>query len=589
MFFAKNHSLKKRLIIILILSSVIPLILIGYISYISIYSLLNNNIESGIQSNLKQINTSLESTFGTLEDSSLYLAIDNDRITQNLKAYTATDDLMLKYELKKEIGENVALVNTINSNLGLILFLSDKKNEVILGNNSIKKDFDFGNIPVLTNIGSLKYHILHVSAQNGSGDLVFSVSRNVRLDSDELLDIYMEMKFQPFEKLLESQQYDLKVSHILASDKGEIVYSQSEKDFQTGETLNINLLDSLEKTDEIKENYYIFSQKSRQGWYTIAAIEKDVYNYEIIRWKTRVILFAAVSIFISLLLALVIWNAVYKPLKNINGEIKLMAQSEFTSNVKETGISEFDDLLKQFQQMKIRIVELFREIEEKEHKKRVVEVEKLLHQINPHFLHNTLSTIQWMARMNGQKDIDQLVMLFTRVLHYNLGKEGAMVLLSEEIDTLKDYLELQRMRYDNTLDVKINIADDTLDEQIPRFILQPIVENALYHGLLGEDGEIEISAEKKGQRLVVTIRDNGVGMSEKEINGLLAGKRDENQKGGIGIGLNYVKEILDVYYDGKAYLDIESKIDFGTVFTLNLCVSKNDEKEAPYDKNPCCG
>lgn len=306
----------------------------------------------------------------------------------------------------------------------------------------------------------------------------------------------------------------------------------------------------------------------------VAAINKNDYNYVIKKWIGSSLILTIVTVMSSALLAYSIWRMIYRPLRRLNAEIGLIAQSKFDSNIKKTGISEFDNVLDHFQYMRDKILELFRQIEEKERKKRIVEIQNLLHQINPHFLHNTLNTIQWLARMNGQDEIDRLAALFAKVLHYNLGKEGGIVRLREEIDALKDYIELQRFRYDQEINFRIKIDDSLMDVKIPRFIMQPIVENAIHHGLKCEDGTIEIDAVKNENNLIITVKDNGSGISDEDIKKIMTDTPDEYRKGGMGIGLKYVKNILEVYYDDKAVLDVGRNGSAGTIFRIQIPVDQ---------------
>jgi two-component system sensor histidine kinase YesM len=290
-------------------------------------------------------------------------------------------------------------------------------------------------------------------------------------------------------------------------------------------------------------------------------------------------LFSLLSIAISLLLGLSIWKFVYRPLKTINKEIHLLAQSKFNSETRMTGIMEFDGLLQQFYMMRNRLSDAFKELEVKESKKRMLEVEKLLHQINPHFLHNTLNTVQWLARMNGQDEIDRLVALFTRVLHYNLGKEGGIVALADEIAVLQDYVDLQRIRYAYHFDVQIMVDTGLEDVEIPRFIMQPIVENAIYHGLKDESGHIHIRVYRQSSCLIIEVRDNGTGMTEQDISKLLEDRSDTHKKVGMGIGLSYVKNIIEVYYGGRAIMDIIGVEGEGTTFKLRLPLIRSTGEE----------
>jgi len=574
MIIKKPYSFRKRLLVILLISSLIPLFLIGYTSYVTIFSLLNNNIEDGIQNNLKQIRISVTYAFDNLESSSLQLSVDDMRIANKINEYLTSDKVIDKYVLQQEIVDSIAVLNTVRSDLGTIFFYHSGLKEIIFENQGVDSNFDLNALPAIAEGVNYKLFGPHKSAKFRSNQSVFSVLRKVYVLDDIDLYVYIETNFQQFEDLFNSQEYDLNVKHILLNDKGQILYSQIGNEFPVGENIDISGLNISEKTELNNKDYYLFTEKGKQGWYVIAAINKNDYNYVIRKWIGSSLIFAILTVMSSALLAYSIWRMVYRPLRRLNTEIGLMAQNKFDSNIKRTGINEFDNVLGQFQFMRDKILELFRQIEEKERKKRMVEIQILLHQINPHFLHNTLNTIQWLARMNGQDEIDRLAALFAKVLHYNLGKEGGIVRLSEEIDALRDYMELQRFRLDQQINFQVNIDESLMDIKIPRFIMQPIVENAIRHGLKCEDGTIEIEAFIDNDDLIIAVKDDGSGISEDDIEKLMTDIPDEFRKGGMGIGLKYVKNILDIYYDNRAMLEVSSNGNTGTVFKIHIPVNQ---------------
>lgn len=184
--------------------------------------------------------------------------------------------------------------------------------------------------------------------------------------------------------------------------------------------------------------------------------------------------------------------------------------------------------------MREQIWELFAEVERKEKRRVDLEVEKLLYQINPHFLMNTLDTVHWLALMNGQNEIDRLVSSLNKLLHYNLGKLGAASTINEEIEALKQYLTLQQIRYDFKFDVQMHVDEEVMSMPVPRFILQPLVENSLYHGL-SDDGYIRVDVNLTNA-ILISIQDNGSGMSEETIHNLLHNPDIENKKSAWGSG-----------------------------------------------------
>lgn len=232
--------------------------------------------------------------------------------------------------------------------------------------------------------------------------------------------------------------------------------------------------------------------------------------------------------------------------------------------------------------MKRQIENLISNMVEKEKSIQKIEFEKLLYQINPHFLLNTLNSIQWMAQMSHQREISEFVQRLKKLLSYNLGKEGRQTTLRMELEIVKEYIALQQMRYDFI--IEMNIEDGSyLDQPTVRMLFQPLVENAIRYGL-GDDEKISIQVFEDVARhlAVVTISDSGKGLNQEEIDEInqpfdydWGYWKNENR----GIGLRYVKAMLESFYDGQTSLFVNSKKGFGTRITILLPVRKPEEKK----------
>jgi two-component system sensor histidine kinase YesM len=332
--------------------------------------------------------------------------------------------------------------------------------------------------------------------------------------------------------------------------------------------------------DQLHEGHYLFGYESSQGWKLVTAVDKNAFNHEINVWMWRMGALFIISFAFAIFLAMMIWRKVYGSLRKVNREIVRMT-GDREAPVVLTRVEEFDQLLRNFQVMKTTVNELIGEIASNERMKGQLEMEKLLSQINPHFLHNTLNSVQWLARSNGQDDIDRLLTLLVQVLHYNMGKQSLIVTVREEIEALKNYIELQGFRYDGELDFHIDIDDATLNLPIPRFLLQPLVENAIYHGKNEEHGEIRISIKLTARgKIRLEVRDNGPGIDPDTVQRLIGGSGDRPILG-MGIGLKYVRSLLRRYYGDEDLLMIDSKPGEGTVLSAEI---PNDIKEERYDQ-----
>ncbi|GGD58976.1 sensor histidine kinase [Paenibacillus nasutitermitis] len=574
-----NISLRRRLFSVLMLIVFIPLVLLGGISYVAIQEIYSNKIESGITNTLVNVKSGLESTLENMEYASLQLSMEGS-VGQNFYDLLANPSNFQKYALQKEIQKNLNLVNFTNPYLGVILYYDDK-GKVMFNNLEVREGFmkENGISTLLSKVNGVTFYGPRKTAYRYGDYDVFSLVRPVEspgaLNESSTNYVYMETNVKQFEKLLSKQQYGMKVSHVLLDQAGQIVFTDLNKEFPKGKKLQqqqqlLKMGVSL-KTDD----YYLYKVTSEQGWSLIVTIHKGEFNKEFNNWLYKFFAVLLGGIAISITFATVIWKSVYGPLKKIGHDIGQVDPLQSNKPMSLTRIIEFDVLVKKMNQLRERIQFLFIEVENRERAKRQLEVEALLYQINPHFIHNTLNSIQFMARMNGQEDIDRMVSIFTRVLHYNLDKRGETVELKEELAALKDYIELQQIRYDYEFGVKFQMDEDIAAStiRIPKFILQPLVENALYHGIDTNQGVIEVKIAKDNNTMIIHITDNGRGMTAEEIERLLADENQKNRKTGLGIGLNYVRRMLEAHYENRYTFEITSTVGHGTLVTLRIPLS----------------
>ncbi|WP_274365939.1 sensor histidine kinase [Paenibacillus thermotolerans] len=561
-------TLKRRIFFIFIFSSLVPLVCITIISYYAINSILSNKIESGIRSNLKQVTLSLESSINSLNHISQQFAYEGT-IVRELEELMVTKEPFLRMKLQHQFKSKLNLITFTNPDVGLTMYYFEKDRKYQFENLPVKYSFSPQKLPLFAQYYGISYFGPHESFNRFDNRYVLSALRKVDYPGRDDVYVYIEMGIQLVQNMLDSDLSQNNISHVLLDNNGKIIYSEFPRLFKNGTTFP-----EFSKGDPsgYSKGYYWYRQSSSQGWSVVSVVAEADFNEEKNRWLVQIVLFTLVFIALTLMLAWLLWKMVYKPLNQFHTEIKMIAQTESKPYPKQTRIPEFDSLLDQFQQMKKQIWDLFNEVKEKEKQRVDLEVEKLLYQINPHFLMNTLDTAHWLAAMNGQHEIDRLIQSLNKLLYYNLGKLGKPSTIEEEIDAVKQYLTLQQIRYDFQFDVRIHVDEGVLKKEVPRFILQPIVENSLYHGL-SDDGSIVIDV-KLNRGIEIAVHDNGSGMTEDRIYKLLNSKETEQQKVGLGIGLNYVKRTLHSRYGNKAKLEINSRIGQGTSIFLTLPVEE---------------
>lgn len=562
--YLQNLPLKRRIVVLFIASSLIPFIGIGLISYYTIDSILFNKIQMGIQSNLKQVQLSLENTINNMSHVSQQLSFDGT-VGKKLDKYLLGGGPYETWSLSDEIKSEVGGITFTNPNIGLTMYYVAKDGTYLFENLNANEQFDPGKLPVLDVTNKITYHAPHTSQDGLNNHYVLSILRKAGIPERDDIYIYIESGFKVAQNILETDRISKSSHHLLLSSDGTIAFSELPDIFPVNSAFPG---ENSGADHDTYRDYYWFKGTSSQGWSIVSVIPGSEYNKERNRWLIQIVIFSLLVLVISIMLAWLLWKMVYRPLTKFHKEMKRAGQSDFRSASEKTYIPEFDYLLREFGDMKQQIGELFLEVEQKEKRRADLEIEKLRYQINPHFLMNTLDTAHWLAVMNGQNEIDQLVVSLNKLLYYNLGKLGEQATVKEELEALREYLTLQQIRYDFQFNVRVEAEDHVLDMFIPRFILQPLVENALYHGL-NDQGSIRVDVKYDGF-IELSVHDNGEGMTEETIRHLLHNDRVEKKKVGMGIGMNYVKRMIEFYYDGQASMQIESELGKGSSVILRL-------------------
>lgn len=573
----KSGTLRRTLVIYLLIACLFPPILFSAFTYSSLHSILTHKIRAGIDASLKQEATGLENVLSNLDFVSKQFALDG-QTAERVNAYLNAERLTEKADMMKEIEESLNIVNFTNPNLGLTVYYNPQAaNPILFTNLAVSPGFGVGGLPEFVRYNGATYYGPHRTQYKNSTNIVFSSMREVRTDIDTSVYIYLETNYNLFHQIMNSQWYGMKVSHYLINEDGGAIYADDgEAPFDAA-----SLRWDMAAGDEPYKGYYLFGYESAQGWKLVTAVDQGVFNREIHAWIWRMAALFLASFGFAIVLAMLIWRKVYGSLRKVNREIVRMT-GEREAPVSLTRVEEFDQLLNNFQVMKTTVNELIGEIGRNERLKSQLEMEKVLSQINPHFLHNTLNTVQWLARSNGQDDIDRLLTLLVQVLHYNMGKQSLIVTVREELGALRNYIELQSFRYEGELDFVLDVDDAALPVPIPRFLLQPLVENAIYHGKNKDHGVIRIAIGMTKQgALRLEVADNGPGMDEEQVLRLIGKTDGERPAMGMGIGLKYVRSLLGRYYGNEDLLVIDSRPGLGTVLSVQI---PNEIKEDRDDQ-----
>lgn len=325
--------------------------------------------------------------------------------------------------------------------------------------------------------------------------------------------------------------------------------------------------------------YYIVTHRMQQDWTIVGGVPAEEIIGDIQSISKKIWLYAIVLLLGASLVSWLFSRRITSPLKQLMKQMAQLEKSNFTVLTAVTSRDEVGQLSNKFNSMVKQIERLIQEVNAVESKKREAEMRAMRHQINPHFLYNTLSTIRWMVKFKQYDGAYNGIAALVQLMEASMEKKGPFIALGDELDLLEKYMTIQQFRYGNELEMVIKCEPDLHTLLIPRMLLQPIVENAIFHGIAPKEAGGRVSVRiapglcrgKPG--IHIAIADDGIGMVEERLAGLLE-PADRSQAGMSGIGLYHVHETIQLYYGPESGLYISSTPGKGTVVLLQLAMKE---------------
>jgi sensor histidine kinase YesM len=316
------------------------------------------------------------------------------------------------------------------------------------------------------------------------------------------------------------------------------------------------------------------------GWSFTVGLPVGDYLAVAFKSKLLALLLPLLLVLVATLVLLRVLRRTLYPLNDLIANLQNVRDGDYSHTIDNTtGFSDIDIIFSDFNSMTKELDRLINTVYANELLFHKVQLQILKLQINPHFLYNTLQTIEAMGEINDVPEVSEISHLLGKLLRYNL-KSKDMVPLSEELDSVQDYLKIQQIRFEESLVYTFQIAEETRDLEIPKFILQPIIENCIVHGQDAESGRIlivSIESNMQDGHLYLKVRDNGKGMSDTRLHELRAVLESGEQLQGeysSHIGLYNVDKRMKTRFGSKYGLFLESKEHEYTVVTYSIPVGK---------------
>ncbi len=391
--------------------------------------------------------------------------------------------------------------------------------------------------------------------------------------------VLMDLKLDFIKSIIESIKFGESGFVFIMNNQGEVVYSPVNSIVYRIHPDWLEMANSAPIEREIENNKFqiLYNTIPDIGWKVVGVFSLDETTYVVTKVQLLTLFIAFITLIIGSIISLFFASTITKPVNKLKtlmadveeGRLDLRFNSKFNDEIGQLGQS-YNKMLTEVQRL-IQLVYM------EQKSKREAELKILQAQIKPHFLYNTLDTIQWMAIEYEANKIVDIVSALTTLFRIGLNKGNEFIKLKDEVEHVNSYLIIQMTRYESKLSYEIDVDDKVKDYQVLKLILQPLVENAIYHGIRNKRGKghIYIHITDDAENLFFYVKDTGKGIKEeklKQLNRTLKNIDGDQKK---GFGLSNVNERIKLSYGDKYGLEVFSEYDQGTTVKAILPIIKN--------------
>ncbi|MBV7273251.1 sensor histidine kinase [Clostridiaceae bacterium UIB06] len=397
--------------------------------------------------------------------------------------------------------------------------------------------------------------------------------------------LLVDMNFRSLDQLCQQTKLGNMGYIYIIDAKGNIVYHPQQQLIYMGlKQENIkNVLSrtagNFIETFDNKQRLVTVKNVKITGWKIVGIYYLD----QVVATKKNLKAYSVLIILLGILFVTAISKSlsakISRPIKELEKCMKLVEEGRFDVKINVEGEYEVVRLSKAFNMMVSRITNLMEQIVREQEGKRKSELDALQAQINPHFLYNTLDSVVWMIENEKNQEAVTMITALARLFRISISRGKNIITVREELEHAKNYLIIQKIRYRNKFEFKIEVQDDVFNYSTIKLILQPIIENSIYHGIecSVDQGEILIYAGIEENKLLLMVKDNGLGMREDVVKNILV---DENRKSkGSGVGIKNVDQRIKLCYGQEYGLKIDSELEVGTEVKIYLPLYKDSLKE----------
>jgi len=556
----KRSSLLVRMVISIFLVFLILLAVVGTFYYQSSSSAIEATIEGNSQTTISQTSHFIQSYIKKLETTSTSLTQQTDVLSYaenpSQDKVKGIRDLFLTILKADQDLKTVVLVTKSGQVISTDDSVQMKTSSDMMAEEWYQKAIHQGSKPVLT------------PARKSDSQWVISVTQElVDAKGANLGVLRLDISYETLESYLNQLQLGQQGFAFIINEKHEFVYHPQHTVYSSSSEM-----EAMKPYIETGQGYtpdhqsYVSQEKIAGTDWTVIGVS-SLEKLDQVRSQLMWTLLGASALSLLACLCLV-WFSLKRwiaPLKDLRETMLEIASGTQNLRAKEAGAYELREVTRQFNAMLDQVDQLMAAIRRQEETTRQYELQALSSQINPHFLYNTLDTIIWMAEFQDSQRVVQVTKSLATYFRLALNQGKDLISLSDEINHVRQYLFIQKQRYGDKLEYEIAEDPDFDNLVLPKLVLQPLVENALYHGIKEKEGQghIRVSVQKKDSGLVIRIEDDGVGFQ------VVADSSQSQLKRG-GVGLQNVDQRLKLHFGDNYQMKINSVPSKGTIVEIHI-------------------
>ncbi len=583
-------SIRYSIFIYFTITALVAIIIIGFSLYTRFSDQLTDEVQKENQILMNQVSRSVDSYLRgmmKLSDAIYYSVVKNTDISEP----SISSQMKLLYDSNVDSLENIALFSREGELLKAVPAARLKMDLDVTQEDWFQE--------TLKKTENLHFSLPHVQYifDNAEGQYhwVISVSRAVEITQGAYVSqgvLLLDIRYSSLEQLLNSVTLGNAGYIYLIGDDGKLIYHPKNQLIDSGRVQE-NHRETVNWRDGIHEE--IFQGEKRfvtvktvgyTGWKLVGITPAKGISFSGVKTRLFIVFVILLILFLLVLINYYISSRITNPIHELENSVGELEDGNLEAEISIKGSYEIQHLGRSITSMAQQIQVLMKDIVAEHESKRKSEFDTLQSQINPHFLYNTLDIIVWMIENEQKSEAVKVVTALARFFRISLSRGKSIIRVSDELEHVRNYLMIQHMRFKNKFTYQIQADDDVLEMASLKLMLQPLVENAIYHGMefMDGDGEILIRASKKGDELLFSIEDNGLGMCAEQVERLLTDTSHVPSRRGSGIGVRNVNERIRLYFGEDYGLEIDSEPDEGTRIYIHLPVVFYDELTAEERK-----